>query len=340
MAQSAEQILSDLKGGNYAPVYFLHGDEPYFIDLVSNYIEKNALEESEKGFNQQILYGKDVKLDQVVSAARSFPMMGQRQVIIVKEAQNLDEFGSSDFDFSLFTSYLESPQASTVLVFCYKHKKLDKRKKIVKALTKHTVLLESNKIYENKVPDWISQYVKSKGHSINRQALMLLTEYIGNNLERLSNEIGKVLVNFKEPSEITESLIQEYVGINKDYNIFELQAAVTKGNVLKANQILNYFASDPKTHPAIVSIGFLHSFFTKVLLIHHSQDKSERGVAATAGVNPFFAKDYIVAMNRYNLNKTIQNLAFIFQADLMYKGVTANLNDAEVMKELVYKLMH
>jgi DNA polymerase-3 subunit delta len=340
MAKTAEQILADLKNGNYAPVYFLHGEEPYFIDLISNYIEANALDESEKGFNQQILYGKDVQLNQVVSAARSFPMMGQRQVIIVKEAQNLSEFTQSEFDFNLFENYLQNPQASTVLVFCYKHKKLDKRKKIVKSLLQHTVLLESNKIYENKVPDWIQQYVKSKGHSINRQALMLLTEYIGNNLERLSNEIDKVLVNFKEPSEINEILVQEYVGINKDFNIFELQNAIIEGNSLQANRIINYFAADPKNHPAVVNIGFLHAFFTKVLLIHHSPDKSERGVASAAGVNPFFAKDYLVAMRKFNLNKTIQNLAHIYQADLMFKGVTANINDEQLMKELVYKLMH
>jgi len=340
MAKSADQILADLKNGNYAPIYFLHGEEPFFIDQISNYIEKNALDDGEKGFNQQVLYGKDIKLNQVVSAARSFPMMGSRQVIIVKEAQNLGEFTESNFDFSLLENYLQSPQASTVLVFCYKHKKLDKRKKIFKSLQQHTILLESNKIYENKIPDWITQYVKSKNHSINRQALMLLTEYIGNNLERLSNEIDKVLVNFTKPSEITESLIQEYVGINKDYNIFELQSAIIKGNALKANRILNYFASDPKNHPAVVNIGFLHSFFSKVLLIHHSPDKSERGVAAAAGVNPFFAKDYIAASNRYNLNKTIQNLAHIYQADLMFKGVTANIADAQLMKELIYKLMH
>ena len=163
MAKTAEQIHADLEKGNYAPVYFLQGEEPYFIDWISNYVEANVLDASEKGFNQQILYGKDVQLNQVVSAARSFPMMGQRQVIIVKEAQNLIEFGNSDFDFSLFENYLQNPQPSTVLVFCHKHKKLDKRKKIVKILEKHTVYLESNKIYENKVPDWISTYVKSKG---------------------------------------------------------------------------------------------------------------------------------------------------------------------------------
>ncbi|WP_375577803.1 DNA polymerase III subunit delta [Marivirga tractuosa] len=340
MAKSAEQILADLKNGNYAPVYFLHGEEPYFIDLISNFIEKNGLDESEKGFNQQILYGKDVRLDQVVSASRSFPMMGQRQVIIVKEAQNLGEFTQSDFDFSMFENYLKSPQPSTVLVFCFKHKKLDKRKKIVKTLEQFSVLLESNKIYENKVPDWIQNYVKSKGHTINRQALLLLTEYIGNNLERLSNEIDKVLVNFSDPVEINEGLIQEYVGINKDFNIFELQSAIIKGDALRANRIINYFASDPKNHPAVVNIAFLHAFFAKVLLIHHSPDKSERGVASAAGVNPFFAKDYLAASRRFNINKTIQNLAHIFQADLMFKGVTANIGEAQLMKELVYKLMH
>jgi len=339
MAKSADQILSDLKNNNYAPLYFLQGDEPYFIDLISNYVEKHALEESEKGFNQRILYGKDVRLNEVISAARSFPMMGQRQVIIVKEAQEIAEFTRQEADFSVFENYLQNPQPSTVLVFAHKHKKFDKRKKIYKLLNQHTVLLESLKIYENKVPDWIVDFVKSKGHTINRQATMLLTEYIGNNLERLSNEINKILINFEKKTEISEKHVQDYVGINKDYNIFELQNAIICGNALKANRIIQFFAADPKNHPIILSIGFLNSYFTKLLLIHHSPDKSDRGVAQAAGVSPYFAKDYMLAIRKYNLQKVLRNLAYIYEADLASKGINTQIKQEQLMKELLFKLM-
>ncbi len=340
MAKTADQILADLKKNVYAPIYFLQGEESYYIDLISDYIEKNALNEAEKGFNQRILYGKDVALNTVISAARSFPMMGQRQVIIVKEAQEIVDFKKLPDDMSVFEAYLQNPQPSTVLVFCHKHKKLDKRKKITKSIEKAAVFLESNKIYENQVPEWVLQYVTGKGHKINRQATMLLTEYIGNSLERMSNEIDKILINFKEPVEIDAALVQEYVGINKDYNIFELQKAIILGNALQANRIINYFAADPKNHPVILSIGFLHSFFAKLLIIHHHPDKSDRGVATAAGVSPYIAKEYIAATRRYNLQKTIQNLAYIYQADLTSKGINASLSEDQLMKELIYKLMH
>jgi DNA polymerase-3 subunit delta len=340
MAKTADQILDDLKKNVYAPIYFLQGEESYYIDLISDYIEANALNEAEKGFNQRILYGKDVAINTVISAARSFPMMGQRQVIIVKEAQEIAELKKIPDDMSVFEAYLQNPQPSTVLVFCHKHKKLDKRKKVAKSIEKASVYLESNKIYENQVPEWVQKYIASKGHKINRQATMLLTEYIGNSLERMSNEIDKILINFKEPIEINAALVQEYVGINKDYNIFELQKAMVLGNALQANRIINYFAADPKNHPVILSIGFLHSFFSKLLLIHHHPDKSDRGVALAAGVSPYIAKEYMAAIRRYNLPKVMQNLAYIYEADLTSKGVNASLPEDQLMKELVFKIMH
>lgn len=340
MAKTADQILADLKNNNYAPVYFLQGEEPYYIDLISDYIEENALDEGEKGFNQRILYGKDVGLGDVISAAKSFPMMGQRQVIILKEAQELADLKKKEGDLSVFEHYLQNPQPSTVLVLAHKHKKLDKRKKITKLLEQHAVFLDSPKIYENKVPEWIDQFVKTKGHKINRQASLLLTEYIGNNLERLANEIGKILINFKEPIEINEAHVQEYVGINKDYNIFELQKAIVQGNVLQANRIIQFFAADPKTHPLILTISFLNGFFTKLLLIHHSPDKSDRGVAQAAGVPPFIAKEYIQAIRRYSLPKVLQNIQYIYQADLSSKGINASMDNDQLLKELLFKLMH
>jgi DNA polymerase-3 subunit delta len=241
---------------------------------------------------------------------------------------------------AVFEHYLQSPQPSTVLVFGHKHKKLDKRKKITKALEKHAVFLDASKIYENKVPEWIGQYVKARRHTINRQATLLLTEYIGNNLERQSNEINKIIINFSKPTEITEAHVQQYVGINKEYNIFELQKAIVQGNPLQANRIIQFFAADPKNHPVILTIGFLNSFFNKLLLIHHHPDKSDSGIAQAAGVPPYIAKEYLQAIRRFNLQKVLQNIQFIYQADLSSKGINATVDANQLMRELLFKLMH
>ena len=272
-----ESIIKDLKNKVYHPVYFLCGEEPYYIDTISDYIEKNILSESEKEFNQSVLYGKDIDASTIVSYAKRFPMMSNHQVIIIKEAQevrNLVAKEKDDNTKSEFLAYLENPLPATILVLCYKYKEVDKRTKLSNILAQKAVLFDSKKIYDNKIPEWVNNYLLSKSYRINPRAAQLLTEYIGNDLSRIANELDKLMMNVLQKEEITIKHIEEYIGISKDFNIFELQAALGKKNILKANQIVNYFASNPKNNPIVVAIGSLYSYFSKVLTYHSLSDKS------------------------------------------------------------------
>lgn len=338
--KEVNQILKNLSAGQYAPIYFLQGEEPYYIDLISGIIENNALEEKAKGFNQIILYGKDVKVSDVLNNAKRFPMMSDRQVVIVKEAQNILDFGK-ELGEKLLKSYLENPLPSTILVFCYKHKKLDKRKVITKALEKHAVMLTSNKLYDNQVPDWIRNYFVQKKFEITDKGVFMLAEFIGNNLERLSNEIDKMLINFKEKIEIDDHIIQKYIGISKEYNAFELQKAVVFREIVKANKIINYFATNPKNNPVIPIISILYNFFSKLLIVHSTNDKSDNNIASVLRVNRFFVRDYLAAARIYPPNKVISVIHDLRHADLQSKGVNAvNLPEEQILKELIFKIMH
>lgn len=338
--REAKQIIKNLKAGQYATIYFLYGDEPYYINIISDIIEQNALEESAKGFNQIILYGKDVRMSDVLNNAKRYPMMSERQVVIVKEAQNIIDFGKEQGDKQL-KAYLENPLPSTILVFCYKHKKLDKRKAIAKTLGKYAVTLESKKLYDNQVPDWIKDYFAHKEFSITDKGVFMLSEFIGNNLERLSNEIDKMLINFKEKVEINDHIIQKYVGISKEYNAFELQKAVVFRQVVKANKIINYFESNPKNNPVIPIISILYGFFSKLLIVHGTNDKSDNHLASALKVNRFFVKDYLTASRNYPVSKVVSVIHDLRHADLQSKGVNAsNIPDGQILKELIFKIMH
>ena len=340
MAQTAENVLADLKSGKYAPVYFLQGDEPYYIDLISNYIERNALSEAEKGFNQMIMYGKDVAMNAVMTNARRFPMMAARQVVIVKEAQDIQDFGKETGQ-KILEAYLNNPLDSTVLVFCYKYKKLDKRKAISKLIEKQSVTVTTKKLYDNQVPDWVMRFVKSKGYSINTKAAYMIADSVGNNLERITNEIDKLLINLPEKTEITGELVEKHIGISKEYNVFELQKALTMKDVLKANKIVVHFGANPKNNPLIPVIAMLFSFFSKLLLAHHAPNKSDAGLASVLKVNPFFVKDYKLGMRNYPMGKVIANIHYLKTADLQSKGVgIGTVNEEQILKELVFKLLH
>lgn len=340
MAAKAADILKDLQKGNYAPVYFLQGEETFFIDQVSDYIERNAIDEASKSFNQIIMYGKDVNVVNILGNARRFPMMSARQLVLVKEAQNIGDLQKEEGQNQLI-GYLEKPLASTILVFCHKNKSLDKRKSLYKAVQKHAVVMDSPKLYDNQVPAWIEAYVKGKGYGINQKAVHLLSDSIGNNLERLSNEIDKMLINFPEKTDVNEDMVQKYVGISKDYNVFELQKALTSKDVVKANKIINYFASNPKTNPMLPIIAVIFSFYSKLLIAFSATDKSDRGIAATLKINPFFAKDYTIAMRNYSPVQVMNNISHIRRADLQFKGYYGSgAKDGEILKELLYKLLH
>jgi len=343
MPQSPEAVLKAMRKQEFAPVYFLQGDEPYYIDRIADCIEENVLSESERGFNQIVMYGKDVDVSAILNNAKRYPMMSERQVVIVREAQDVSDFNIKQGQQQM-EAYLKNPMPSTILVFCYKYKNIDGRKALGKLLDKHAILVESKKMYDNQLPDWIARYVKDKGLQIEDKAVQMLADYIGNNLERLTNEIEKVLINYRQGDEegkITPAIIQKYIGISKEYNVFELQKALAVKDVLKANRILKYFEANQKANPIIPIIALLFTFYTKLLLVHQASDKSERGLAAVLKINPFFAREYKVASVNYPLPKVIRNIHHLRLADQYAKGIDNQVGaDSQILKELVFKLMH
>lgn len=329
-----EEIIKDLKNKVYYPVYFLQGEEPYYIDKVSDYIADHVLSDSEKEFNQTIVYGKETDPLTIVATAKRYPMMSNHQVLIVKEAQEIK-------DLDKLVSYLEQPLNSTILVLCYKYKTVDKRTTFAKALGKKAVVLDSEKLYDNKIPAWVNQYANSKGYKIHQRACSLLSEYIGNNLSKITNELDKLMLNVPSSIEITINHIEEYIGISKDYNIFELHAAIGKRDVLKANKIVNYFTANPKDNPLVVTLSSLFGYFTKILTYHSLPDKSPKAVAIELKVNPYFVSDYETSAKVYSVNKIEDIISHLRQCDLKSKGVdNPSITDGELLKELVFKILH
>jgi DNA polymerase-3 subunit delta len=293
------------------------------------------------------LYGADVTVNDVVGAAKRFPMMSEYQVVIIKEAQNIknliakDKEDKKDKSKSPLELYIENPQKSTILVFCYKYKTVDKRTSLGKLIDKTCALLESKKIYENQVPDWITNYLKSKEYSISPKACMLLTEYLGVNLSKISNELDKLLINLPAKSEITLETIQDNIGISKDYNVFELQNALGKKDVLKANRIINYFSANEKEHPMLVTVASLFGYFCKLMVFHSLTDKSKMAAASALGVNPYFVADYERAAKNYSFEKLKRIISYMRDYDLRSKGVdSGTATEGELMKELVFKILH
>ncbi len=340
MATDVNAILSDLNNNKYAPIYFLQGEEPFFIDQVSDFIEKNALDEASKGFNQIVMYGKDVSMNEVLGNARRFPMMSDRQVVIVKEAQNIKDLNKEQ-GAKLLGEYLDNPLPSTILVFCHKYKKLDQRKKIGKDVSKKTVFLDAKKLYDNQIPDWVKSHVKSVGYSINEEAAYLLANFIGNNLERIGNELKKIYLNLGEEKEIKSDHIHKYIGISKEFNVFELTKALAFKNGNKAFGIVNYFASNPKENPAIMVIAVLFSFFSRLLLVHSLPDKSEKSISGALRIPFFAAKEYKQAISLYSPHKLDAIISYLHVADMQTKGINANsLDDGQVLNELIFKILH
>jgi DNA polymerase III subunit delta len=327
-------ILADLKKKKYKPVYVLSGDEPYFIDEISDYIEKNVLDESEREFNQTVLYGRDTDVATIVSEAKRYPMMSDRQVLIIKEAQNIRNIEELD-------SYVQKPLESTLLVICYKYKTLDKRKAFAKTVNKQGVLFESEKLREYKVPDWIGSYLKDKNYTAAPKSLQMLTEYLGTDLGKIVNELNKLMINLPPGTEITPDHIQTNIGISKDYNTFELNEALARKDVVKANRIINYFAANSKEHPMPVTMSALYNHFVKILQYHFVTDKSKDSVARALGVHPFFVQDYATASRNYPVGKLKNIFSFLREYDLRWKGVdNAGTDEGELMKEMVWKILH
>jgi len=311
------------------------GEEPYYIDKISDFIEANVLAEEEKGFNQMVLYGRDVTIDDIVGNAKRFPMMAERQVVIVKEAQDLSR------NIEKLSSYVENPQPSTVLVFNYKYKKIDKRKALYKALKKVGVVYESKKLYENQVADWIRRVLSPKEYTISPKAAQMLVEFLGTDLSKINNELSKLQLIIPKGTQITPEHIEENIGISKDYNNFELRKAIGERDALKAHKIVNYFAENPKDNPMVVTVALLFNYFAQVLHLHGLNDKSPRAIASSLRINPYFVSDYTQAAKNYPMKKVSEVIATLREFDVKGKGVGANaVPQGDLLKELMVRILN
>ena len=310
------------------------GEEPFYIDKISDYIAEKVLKAEEKEFNQSVLYGKDVEVEQIISEAKQFPFGAEKRVIIVKEAQNIKNIEQLE-------TYLDSPQPSTLLVICYKYKKIDKRKKFGKTLCKKALVFESKRFYDNQVSNWIAKYLNEKGYKIEEKANFMLAEFLGTELSNISNELDKLMLIVKKEEKITASIVEKNIGISKDYNIFEFQQALGSKDILKSNQIVNHFAANPKNHPLVVTLGMLFSFFQKLMTYHSIKDKNRNNVVAELKVNPYFVNQYSSAARNYSQSKLFDIFTHLKQYDLKSKGVNnTSTKDGELLKELVYRILH
>ncbi len=330
-----DEILNDLKNKIYKPVYFLMGDETYFIDQLTDYIANNVLTEMEKAFNQIILYGQNVDSASVIVTSRRFPMMAKYQVVIVKEAQNMKEIEN-------LVQYCENPHKSTILVINYKYKTLEKRKKLYTALQKNAVIFNSEKLYDDKVPNWISKYLSQNGYSITPEAAALLTDFVGNDLGKIVNELTKLIITLtNNDKNITSDKIEKYTGISKEFNNFELQKALIARDVIKANRIINYFAKNPIDNPIVITISTLFSFFSKIFTYHFLKDKSKGNVASALKIHPYFVAEYELAARRYNPAKLVYIISALRECDTRSKGIgNVSVSDNDLLKELIFKIIH
>ena len=335
-----EQILRDLENKVYSPIYFLHGEEAFFIDEIISYIENNVLEEEFKAFNQTVVYGRDVSAREVADLCRRFSMMGNYQLVIVKEAQDLTANNRKLDDLE---SYFDNPQKDTILVLGFKHKKVDKRKSFYKKLKKsdNVILLETKKLYDSKIPAWVDSFVKSKDYTIDPVSTRLLADHVGSDLGRLVNEIKKLFITASESKKITPETIEANIGISKDFNIFELTNALGARDVYKAQRIVHYFAANPKDNPLQMITVMLYNYFVKVFLYHRFKGKNRNEIASSIGVSPFFVDDYAKAARNYSPQAIRKIITEIRYLDLKSKGYGAiDAKDYGPLSEFIYMCIH
>ncbi len=331
---NVHQILKDVGNKVVHPVYFLMGEETYYIDVIADNLEESILTDTEKEFNLTIFYGKDTEIPEIISTARRYPMMASHNIVIVREAQHLK-------DIDALMTYLQKPLESTILVVCYKYKTLDKRTRFYKFLNHSGVVYNGKKLYDSQVPDWISGYVKQNGYRISPAATKLLSDHLGSDLGKIVNEVKKLFINLNKGSEITPLVIEENIGISKDFNMFEFQNALGAKNKQKAYQIAKYFADNPRSNPFVMTSGILYQFFSKVLLYHSLKDKSQKNAATELGVHSFFIKDYMQAAKNYSPNRIIEIFSQLRSYDLKSKGLGNETTDqGELVKELTYKILN
>ena len=336
-----KEIIGSLKKKEYQAVYFLHGTEAYFIDAIASYIEKNVLSEAEKSFNQMVFYGKDTDHKTLIDAASRYPMMASRQVILLKEAQEMKTLKE-------IQAYVEKAVPTTILVICYKYKKFDTRTKLGKALKKHALIFTANKLYDNQIGAWIDDYMKTKGLEMSATATNLVAEYLGTNLSKIVNEMEKLVINIPKGTTITDKHIQEHIGISKEFNVFELQNALGERKILKANRIINYFIANPRKNPLVVVVGTLYNFFSKVYMSYFLKNLSDGELAKGLGhfakndyAAAFLVKKYKLAMRNYRQDQIEKILGILKEYDLKSKGVNRNTTpDGGLMKEMIYQILH
>jgi len=330
----AEHIISDWKKGRFKPAYWLDGEEEYWIDEVVRYAEGSILSEQEASFNLSVFYGRDAAWADIMNACRRYPMFAERQVVLVKEAQHMR-------DIEKLEPYFENPLPSTVLVVSYKGKTLDKRTKFAKTVARHAEIVTSKKIFDDKLPDWTRRHIESLGLGIEEKAVMLLVEHIGNDLTRIVNEVDKLRVNLRERKTVTLDDIEAYIGISKEYNVFELQAAVGRKDLPSAIRIINYFAANPKAGPLPLVLPVFYNFFSKLYLLGSPEAaRDERGQAGILGVSPFFLKDYQAAFRAYGADGVRRALLLLHHYSLKAVGMgSSGADDADLLRELVVKVV-
>ncbi|MBP1594416.1 MAG: hypothetical protein H6Q12_1434 [Bacteroidetes bacterium] len=331
-----EDIISDIKAKQYKPIYYLMGEEPYYIDLISDYLTQNVLTDTEKEFNLTVVYGADTDIATIINAAKRYPMMSEYQVVVVKEAQSVRNIEELSY-------YLQKPLNSTILVICHKHGVLDRRKKLAAEIEKTGVLFESKKLKDTMLPGFITSYLKRKGVDIEQKSSEMIADFVGSDLSRLTGELEKLTITLPlGQKRVTPELIERNIGISKDYNNFELKNALIEKDVFKANQIIKYFAENPKTNPIQATLSLLFNFYSNLMLAYYAPEKSEQGIAQQLGLKtPWQSKDYIRAMHKYNGVKVMQIIGEIRNYDAKSKGVgNTNMNDGELLRELVYKILH
>lgn len=330
-----EALIKDLKSGKHKPIYFLHGDEPYYIDLISSYIEKNLLEDSAKAFNQIVFYGKDVDYKAITEEARQFPMMSDKRLIIIREAQDM----KSLFELA---DYIQKPVPHTVVVIAYKYKKLDKRTKFAKLILEHAVVFESKVLYDNKMPAWIIEYSHEIGLKLDHKVAQLIAEFLGTDLKKVSNELDKLKISLGSGVKVEIDHVHEQIGISKEFNIFELQKLLGEKDVLKSNMIINYFIDNPKENPIQVTTASLFNYFFKILITAQNVNESDLNLQKLIGLaTPTFVKEYKNAARNYSDNHLRNILHKLSEVDLMSKGLgTRSSDDGALLKELGYFILH
>lgn len=328
--------ISQIKNKEFHPIYFLYGDETFFIDEITIALQQNVLREEEKAFNEHIFYANDIDAEDIVLQARQYPMMAERQLIIIKEAQAYDK------QLNVFEAYFKNPVPTTILVFNYKYKKPDARTAYAKAVKANGLLLESSKLYENQIPEWIHNLLKQKKIKAQPNVVQLLAESIGDDLSRISNEVKKIATVLQPGEELTPELVEKHIGISKDYNIFELTKAIGTKNRKKAYLIAHHFTQNPKDHNFVFYLGLIFSFFHKLMLYHASPDKSRANLAKLLGISPFFVKEYEIAAQNYPLKKVTAIISLLRDTDMKSKGlgVGANVTEKDLYNELLFKILH